>query len=642
MSNILNHNRNTFDFRVSKSDYWDMHLHKKQSGGHLKNGLQDDCLGVYIDTNTPGCVGDNELVSMNKYSWFKAVNKGIELNNIGFTGVDNGLLIFDKDNITEEEFNEIYRHSTLEIDGDDMRLHLANVNGNNKIYSYNTSFATEHNFNVSKLNGGFYQGFFKTDKGCDYQILPSKLNNGWCMEFVLKPEFNGFEENELPTLNDIYPDNQGIFFYVGTRAENKWYKYYNSGEETDLQTSDGINITSTDKLIETDNKHITYNRTKEGYKANEGRHDESITVSIEDCYDEENYFLIMNRTKNGYTAETIGELKNKETKEKYDVLSDLFRNALAFQIKNDGSIGYKYMVKDCDSDEGYSIKEEWSYPDMIKNDKWYHIAVRVVPVIKYGPEKFNYVSSVDYMRLMFYVNGRLVLYSKEIPTLLLRVLNDTYSKQEAVPYNISLGGGTQGLCDVIYSLDSVPEDILYLEKEFGGSFIGYFKAFRFHTCNLNYQELYQNFIVEKFLSFDLIDDGVIIPPGPEPEPVRPDALDIFYGTYNMFIDHQGLLPSQIPITDEDILGLNKIKAINKEFEFDIPIGINRIIIAYPSAIGPIEKIIDEKSFGFNIVIAFKIETRYLFVYGNYEEYYVYSLDYAFLNETENTYKVKIK
>ena len=505
MSNILNHNRNTFDFRVSKSDYWDMHLHKKQSGGHLKDGLQDDCLGVYIDTDTPECVGDNELVSIDTYNWGNAVNKGIELNNVGFTGVDNGLLNFDKDNITEEEFNEIYRHSTLEIDSDDMRLHLSNVSGNNKIYSYNTSLVTDYSLNVSKLNGGFYQGFFKTDKGCDYQILPTKLNNGWCMEFVLKPEFNGFEETELPTLNDIYPANKGIFFYIGTRAENKWYKYYNTGKETDLQTSDGINITSTDNIIETDNKHITYNRTKEGFKANEGRHDEPIKVAIEDRYDEENYFLIMNRTKNGYTAETIGELKNKETKEKYNILADLFRNALAFQIKNDGSIGYKYMVKDCESDDGYSIKEEWSYPGMVVDDKWCHIAVRIVPVIKYGPEKFNYISSVDYMRLMFYVNGKLVLYSKEIPTLLLRVLNDSYEKQEAVPYNISIGGGTQGLCDVIYSLDSVPEDILYLEKEFGGSFIGYFKVFRFHTCNLNYQKIYNNYKVERLFSPEIFE-----------------------------------------------------------------------------------------------------------------------------------------
>ena len=638
MSNILNHNRTTFDFEVSKSDYWDMHLYKQQSGGYIKDGLQDDCLSAYITTTLKECISGKNLMSLDNYKWPDAVNKGVELKNIGLTGVDNGLLLFDRNITTEDEFNEIYRNSVLEIDSDDMRLFISPVGGNNKIYSYDMEFVEDENENVSKLNGGFYQGFFKTDKGCDYQILPTKLGNGWCMEFVLKPEFDGFEDEcvtfeddvEYKKLNDVYPSNKGIFFYVGTRAENKWYKYYNSSDKEDieLETASGEPIVSHNNIVGTNNKHITYNRTRNGFVALDGHIDTDINVKFDDRYPDENYFILMNRAKNGYTALTASELRGSlyGGKQSYDILADLFRNALAFQIKDDGSIGYKFMVKDCDSETGYTIKEEWSYPGMVHNDMWCHIAVRVVPVIKYSTEKYNYIPTMDYMRLMFYVNGKLVLYSRQIPTLLLRMLNDTYEKQEAVPYNISIGGGTQGLCDVIYSLNSIPDDVLYLEKEFGGSFIGYFKTFRFHTCNLNYQQIYRNFLIENTSL-----------------PVMPKDLFIYYGCFNMYdYADSDLKPSQIPLLDSQIQDLSKIPANNNEFLFKIVKGVNRIVIAYPYQLGELYSVVDVNSFGFNIVVAFKHEIRDLFVKGRYEKYYVYKLDYAFLNDIENIYKVKIK
>ena len=99
---------------------------------------------------------------------------------------------------------------------------------------------------------------------------------------------------------------------------------------------------------------------------------------------------------------------------------------------------------------------------------------------------------------MFYVNGRLVMVSKEIPTFNFRELKDTLDKQEGVPFNISLGGGTQGLCDVIYyDYKKTPDKVLTLEKEFGGSFIGYFKSFKMYDCMLNFSEITQNYMVEK-------------------------------------------------------------------------------------------------------------------------------------------------
>lgn len=546
MSNILNHNRPVFELNVTNSDYWDTHLYPSQCGG-VKQGLQEECLAAYIDTTKPECIlSDNEMASMDDYVWDKAVNKGVTLNNIGLTGVDNGLIKYTKGSITVEEFMELFTNSTMEIDADDLRLHVNKVDGNNQIYSYPNHFVTEDNMNVAKLNGGFFQGFFKTNDDCSYQVLPTELDSGWMVEFTLKPEdfksnyfitkekyaveqynHDGWdgktdehrdeyssayvnddytEDNPLPTLNDVYPENSGIFFYMGTRAENKWWKYYVDPEDnTELETEDGVSLNEQIETIETDNKFITYNRTPDGLKAYmKDRKDETRILQMQKNLNTENYFIIMHRGKGGYTARTIKELQ-QETGADYDILADLYRNALAFQIRKDGSVGYKYMIKDCESETGYKIEQEWSFPDMVKTGEWNTISVRFLPVVKFGTYAYGYDRRLDYMRLMFYVNGKLVLMSRELPMLDLRLLNDVYSKQEGVPYNISLGGGTQGLCDVIYEdFDNIPEYVLFLEKEFGGSFKGYFKSFKFYACSQHYGNILANFNYEHSLISDYL------------------------------------------------------------------------------------------------------------------------------------------
>lgn len=104
------------------------------------------------------------------------------------------------------------------------------------------------------------------------------------------------------------------------------------------------------------------------------------------------------------------------------------------------------------------------------------------------------------MQIYIYVNGKLVMVSKELPMLNLKLLNDLKNKQEGVPFNISLGGGTQGLAEVVYlNYMKLPEYVLPLEKEFAGSFIGWLKAFRFYTCPLNYLEITKNYDFSKIV-----------------------------------------------------------------------------------------------------------------------------------------------
>ena len=102
------------------------------------------------------------------------------------------------------------------------------------------------------------------------------------------------------------------------------------------------------------------------------------------------------------------------------------------------------------------------------------------------------------MKLYFYVDGKLVYITKELPSLKLHELNDLYEKQEGVPYNISIGGGTQGLAETIlvnYMLE--PTRIYPLEENFAGTFIGYMKSFKFYNCGLEYMNILNNFKYEK-------------------------------------------------------------------------------------------------------------------------------------------------
>lgn len=652
MSNILKNYNLPIDFRLMSDEYWDFCLNTDVSFGmsNTVNGLQTRCLISCIDINNPDCVWFDNLYSNNKYIWSDAVNNGVNTDYIGFTGVDNGYVHYQKDRISNQKFYELFTKSNLTIEQDDKRLKLNKVNGNNMLYDYSNEIVEENGMLCSKLNGGFYQGFFKLF-GFDYQVLPTDVGEGLCFEFTLKKGEFDKANNKLIRLNDKYPNNKGIFFYIGTRAENKWWinylvdnkfdksnngyvvdgyvneeyndnvhlndnyvkpyedlynkdgyfsgdylsdkkisdcccklnvenndnskpikngfiftmpeyistyqdnsvwfnkehdilvnneklhspahisgnlpivnkiskeicggayfvddyvnseyftptcdicdmyvkhEYYNDEKEIDeneiFHTSEGYefnqpNITE----IKTDNKFIFFNRTDDGFTIKDWDENNEVILTDIKIPDMENYFILFNRTENGYTIKTIEELINKNNK-KYDVLDDIFKNGLAFQLKDDGSLGYKYIVRDCDSEtKNYKIEKEFSRP-IIQDYKWHTIHVKITPI------------NNSSMRIAFYSDGKLCLLSKELPLLQLKQLNDLKDKQIGVPFNISLGGGTQGLCDVIYlNYRKLPEYILPLEKEFAGTFIGFLKSFKMYNCILRIDEIRENYNFE--------------------------------------------------------------------------------------------------------------------------------------------------
>lgn len=551
MSNILNNNRVPFTTKLNYRDCWDFCLANDALIYTAPFNLEA-CTVTSIDLNKGDCVWFDVLYGDKE--WKEAVNERLTFNNIGYTGVDNGLIYYEKDKISNKDFLNIFLNSQFEIPSNDKRLQLRMVNGNNQIFDYATRITyVDNTTQVLECNGGFYQGFWKSET-TNYQVLPNLNDENLCFEFELNP--SSLLKNDNYTINSRYPENKGLFFYLGTRSENKFWKYYDTIEfdkslndyfdddyTTDSYKIDCLNleyaqddsyealifrylddngyisreylnysmedfmneciIGSTyyfdddyvtpdiniieDEIIEdnklsqpkktfeikTNNKFLFFDRTCDGFKTTNW--DENNEIVIEDYKRPNigNYFTLFNRTCEGHTVHTIQNVIDKKLQE-YDVLADLYNNAIAFQIKEDGSIGYKYLVKDCDNNT-YKILSEFSKENMVKSDQWSKITIDIQKCLDTPLEKL--------MEIKIYVNNKLKLVSQKLPFINFRALNDDIEKQEGVAYNISLGGGTQGLCDVIYPrYFQLPKYCLPLEKEFAGSFIGYIKSMTIFNC----------------------------------------------------------------------------------------------------------------------------------------------------------------
>lgn len=663
MANLKENNLHNLRLNINKDDYWDFFVDKDNYGAYyFDNKLYDKCLISYINACDKNCLsGDTWLYSLKDYYWKDSVSIENTMYDISYTGTDNGLFKFRKDRISNEDFWNLYQNNKFKIDENDFRLKLHAVSGNTLQYEYPLHV---ENCQI-KLNGGFYQGFFSTE--CDkYKVLPTELkdNDTWEFEFQIKK--CELEKESTKTLNDKHPNNKGIFFYMGTRAENKWSYLYNKDDEDkddncftlspdeyvedahidkkdylignfydltpdfeetpiddyvedytnynyydlnlykkncddeifgledfadfpskpkqidetqkhihfdgwccnlveekvekkenktffrhcmckscgcgsinktvindenenntkksdiddllfdngyidnfngidydtdywqpeldisdfDYQTSKGISFKDGNKklLFTTDNKFLMFNRTCTGYTTDNWVEGTQMEVYGKKSKFKDNLFILMNRTCTGYTVDNIEQMKESENS-KYDMnvfYNDLYNNAIAFRITDNGEIGYRLLTSDCskEGNDKTSIEEGYSFPNAIKECEWATIHVKIK-------------TALNRMKLYFYVNGKLVYITKELPKINFRTLDENYEKQEGVPYNISIGGGTQGLAETIlpnYMLN--PTKVYPLEKYFAGTFIGYIKSFKFYDCDLEYGDILGNYKYE--------------------------------------------------------------------------------------------------------------------------------------------------
>ena len=461
---------------------------------------------------------------------------------------------------------------------------------NDNSYTYNLSYTNVGGDigYVARLNGGFFQGFYKL-AGYDYQVFPERVNLGWTSEFVLRYRWTG---NTDVGLNERYPENKGTFFYMGARAENKFYHYADGSPKQDsgyTRVTSGLTCMHTCGCASSAN---TSSQCLQVYQPSGG----TITTCLCGCPCECN---------------TTAQYPEK------DPLYDGVSNALSLRLSGDtGSprlcvktyritggcestgtclTGLTYttgtsvtewcstrgIFDDC-SGTTYPNVEHWVQIDavferyewldtcdlydkgglglLVKDVYFATLEGRSVSLIEppitreqpYDPASTEVVTFNDMWTeeqkyrlgtLKFYVNGKLFLVTENFEEIIPRLLNVEKEKQIGVGYNISVGGGTQGLHDNLTFSGGCPEslnDLKYqqdpecltthdldntiysgltthikLEEYFGGSMIGDISAFRMYTEPLNAAQIKHNFRILKakynLLNPDCLNCRITIP-----------------------------------------------------------------------------------------------------------------------------------
>ena len=523
-----------------------------------------------------------------------------ELCDVGLTGIDNGL-VQNMSGETIEITTGLYTNISDKFSRYkyDRRMKLHPITGftttENRLWNDN-SYTYDLNYQnvggdigyVANLQGGFFQGFYKIP-GYDYQVFPQRVPLGWTAEFMLKYRWTGDTSGGL---NNRYPDNKGTFFYMGARAENKFYHYADGSPKQDTgytRVTSGLTCMHTCGCASSAN---TSSQCLQVYQPSGG--------TITNC--------------------TCGCACDCTTKAQYpekDPLYDEVSNALSLRLSGDtGSprlcvktyritggcehsgtclTGLTYVTgtsltewcstrgifDDC-SGTTYQNVEHWVQIDavfqryewldtcdlydkgglgLLVNDVYYAtIEGRSVSLIeppithesKYDPASTEVVTFTDMWTeeqkyrlgtLKFYVNGKLFMVTENFEEIIPRLLNTPKEKQIGVGYNISIGGGTQGLHDNLTFSGGCPTELsgltyqqdpecltnydlehtiysglttqIKLEEYFGGSMIGQISAFRMYTEPLNASQIKHNFRVLQYkynlLNPDCLDCRIAIP-----------------------------------------------------------------------------------------------------------------------------------
>ena len=531
--NIKNKYSRKLDSKLYNGHYYDFMLYK---GEAIRQSLDD------IENMAIADFSSFTIISGKLYSdvvWADAINGGVEMKDIGMTGVDNGFITFDRSKISNKEFLELFFHSEYDIESGDTRLFMTPVTGNTQAFSYPMYLVESGDSKYLAFKGGFYQGFFKL-YGFEYQVLPSNISHDMVLHFEIRPRTD-YTTCET-VVNDLHPDNSGIFFFMGARAENKFWNLYN-GEDSDREKdniitdgylnddylmrdvcesfydnpfeneyfndeylgddsmgniedytdSQGNSLVQNGQFtIDTDNKFIFFNQTPTGFTVDNWIEGSILRLYGRKAWKNPNYFPIMNQTPTGYTVDNIDQYleeyeENGGAREKYDVDKDIRNNVFALRITENGAIGYKYGVLDCDAEDHYSVIEEYSKDGIIDMDKWNYVNVRFAIL---NPTFNKCDNRQRKMKIMIYVNGFLVFISKELNALKFKELNDVYTKQEGVPYNISLGGGSIGLLETIMPrYYDISNYILPIERDFCGTFFGDIKSFKIYLGFIDYYSI---------------------------------------------------------------------------------------------------------------------------------------------------------
>jgi hypothetical protein len=540
--------------------------------------------------NSSGYSSTDVIVSKNYYNPNKEnllINQKIySLCDVGLTGIDNGLT----QSITGEtlEFNTgLYTQSadTYNRLKFDRRLKLHPITGfttntnriyNDNSYSYNIASGTTSSGKYSSLNGSFYQGFYRLF-GYDYEIFPERVDLGWTAEFILKYRWTG----DTNGLNIRYPKNKGTFFYLGARAENKFYHF---ADGHPMSYSAYTRPTSGLTCLDTCNCNPTYSASTYSastYSASTCNKVYPITgvtnydkdviftepnplydsvsnaLSIQLSGDSGNPIVCVKTYTLTGTCETSGATINQWCSTKG--IFDEFKNTSYILNENwvqiDAVFVRDRLIENCDLKElgGLGLLISSQYTATTADRSVELIQPKLSGETNASIEVVNFdqswINTKNYRNgnLRIYINGKIFFIIDNFEEIIPRPLNTLKERQIGVPFNISIGGGTQGLKDsltlssctdneeiqilttnnnnLIQDPELLPTDILnntsysglttniILEEEFGGSLVGDLSAFRMYVEPLNAGQVRHNFKILKTRY------GLIDPFNPDKAPV---------------------------------------------------------------------------------------------------------------------------
>lgn len=613
--NIKNYYFNRLDARLSQKDNFDITLSSNYEGFdsevvYSKKLIGEDdgnLLPVNIDLNSslsnqkiPLTWNEfnvyNSLVSKNYYnpnSEDLTCKTATTLCDIGLTGIDNGLV----SSMTGESITFTMGVDNFSVFGPnyfDRRFKMSPVtgytnspnqrfSGNTKETIYNIISKVDDKIGYyNELYGGFYQGFYKLS-GYDYEVLPERFNKGWTTEFLLKPR----KEDEYTItskqtyLNDVYPDNAGTFFFLGTRAENKFYHPASGTPQNDTgytRVTSGLTeciktcacsdsgITSSDCITVYPKTGVTQEHRTGGCGTTTENVSKKLPPPDNDLFSNgfslrlsgnpENPKICVKYIKFTGDCVTTGSCENTgvtytsgytiietcSSKGIYDECSyELCPSGTSEQWVMISAVFSRYIsLEDCDllNVGGLGDVRELLYPSEI-NGASYNIIMppqthsgstkeKLQNIIKPTHKWFEKVND-RLGDLYIYVNGYRFMTISDFEEIIPHELNTEKEKQLGVPYNISLGGGTQGLRESLTfesctgltgpyiqdpelipnntlsgtSLSGLSTDIV-MEPNFGGSFMGAIAQFRMYSEPLSAPKIQHNFRIlkDRFGLFD--------------------------------------------------------------------------------------------------------------------------------------------
>jgi hypothetical protein len=438
----------------------------------------------------------------------------------------------------------------------------------------------------NQLYGGFYQGFFKLF-GYDYETFPTRTNEGWTAEMLIRPRYvDEFAPTSFQTtLNLTYPENDNTFFYFGARAENKFYHHDSGSPSSDSGYTRVTSVLS--GCLETcacSNTGVTNSRCVEVYEplVYKAQHNTDCNCGCNATTQVPNSDKdpLYDSMSNSFSLRLSGDPKNPKVCVKvltftggcittgtcpttgityqtgYTITEYCSSNQIfdyCEDLNSDYTTKEHWILVDCVWERstyfdtcdlyyrgGLGLISDTEYVDSLSNNS---ILLIQPPITHEGSAPAEEVEIVNLNErwlieredrlgvLKIYINGRLFYVINGFEEVIPRALNTEKEKQLGVPFNLSWGGGSQGLRESLTftgcpttltgltymqdpevmpnqtlsgtSLSALTTNIL-IEPTFGGTFDGAISQFRMYTEPLSYPEVIHNFEILKspFLLFD--------------------------------------------------------------------------------------------------------------------------------------------